>query len=183
MTSGSGREAPDVERIARSMLQFQGPDEAHHGEAQHGDAHHDEHRPGPDAPGGRPHWIKAPQLTGERAAALAEATRRDRERYLRSGLVPVDCRFCHVSVLVKKLGPGHTMVQWDPTSTARCAHFAEIRAAGGNPARERGCPRLADSIRHAIAEGCLEEFSSAPAPGDGEPDNWGPDDREPAVGA
>ena len=29
------------------------------------------------------------------------------------------------------------------------------------------CPKLADSIRHAVAEGCLEEVSSAPSPGDG----------------
>jgi len=28
-------------------------------------------------------------------------------------------------------------------------------------------PRLGDSIKHAVAEGCLEAVSSAPSPGDG----------------
>jgi len=94
-------------------------------------------------------------------------TQRDRDRYLRAGLVPIDCRFCHVTVSVKKLGPAHTAVQWNTEATRRCAHFAEIRESGGDPARERSCPRLADSIRHAVAEGCLEEVSTAPPPGDG----------------
>ena len=84
-----------------------------------------------------------------------------------SGLASVDCRFCHVAVQVKKLGPAHTSVQWNADATQRCAHFTEIRKAGGEPARERTCPRLADSIKHAIAEGCLEAYSSAPSPGDG----------------
>jgi len=92
---------------------------------------------------------------------------RDRERYLTSGLASIDCRFCHVAVSVKKLGPAHTSVQWNTEAAQRCAHFAEIRESGGDPARARSCPRLADSIKHAVAEGCLEEYSSAPSPGDG----------------
>ena len=100
-------------------------------------------------------------------AALRKATQRDRERYLTSGLVSVDCRFCHVSVDVKKLGPAHTTVQWNSEATQRCAYFAEVRESGGEPARARSCPKLADSIKHAVAEGCLEEVSSAPSPGDG----------------
>ncbi|OBI79796.1 hypothetical protein A5663_18670 [Mycobacterium sp. E740] len=110
---------------------------------------------------------KAPSFGAERTAALREATQRDRERYLRSGLASVDCRFCHVSVDVKKLGPAHTSVQWNSEATRRCAYFTEIRESGGDPARAKSCPRLADSIRHAVAEGCLEEMSSAPSPGDG----------------
>ena len=98
---------------------------------------------------------------------MREATQRDRERYLTSGLVSVDCRFCHVSVGVKKLGPGHTAVQWNSEASQRCAYFAEVREAGGESARTRSCPKLADSIKHAVAEGCLEEVSSAPSPGDG----------------
>ncbi|MGV0601358.1 hypothetical protein ABQE42_17130, partial [Mycolicibacterium pulveris] len=47
----------------------------------------------------------------DRAAAVRESTRQDRERYLTTGLASVDCRFCRVSVLVKKLGPEHTSVQ------------------------------------------------------------------------
>ncbi|ORB31882.1 hypothetical protein [Mycolicibacterium parafortuitum] len=150
-------DTPDVDRLARSMLLLHGHDDEEH---EHG------HTPSPGGPGS---WRKAPDFASdpERAAAVREATRRDRERYLSSGLVSIDCRFCHVAVQVKKLGPAHTSVQWNSEATARCAHFSEIRASGGDPARERACPRLADSIRHAVAEGCLEEYSSAPAPGDG----------------
>jgi hypothetical protein len=81
--------------------------------------------------------------------------------------VSIDCRFCHVSVSVKKLGPGHTSVQWNSEASQRCAFFADIRESGGESARTRSCPKLADSIKHAVAEGCLEEVSSAPPPGDG----------------
>jgi hypothetical protein len=70
-------------------------------------------------------------------------------------------------VKVKKLGAPHTAVQWSTESQQRCAYFTEIRAAGGSSARARSCPKLSDSISHAVAEGCLEEYSSAPAPGDG----------------
>jgi hypothetical protein len=72
-----------------------------------------------------------------------------------------------VSVSVKKLGPAHTSVQWNSEASRRCAFFAEMRESGEEPARARSCPRLADSIKHAVAEGVLEEASSAPPPGDG----------------
>lgn len=87
---------------------------------------------------------------------MAESSRADRERYLTSGLKPVDCRFCHVTVTVRRLGPGHTAVQWNTDASRRCAHFAEIRAAGGDTARTKACPRLSDSIEHAVAEGYLD---------------------------
>ncbi|MBX7431998.1 hypothetical protein JDV09_07735 [Mycobacterium sp. Y57] len=147
---------PDVDRIARSMVQLHGGHDAadHH------------HAPGPDVPGS---WRKAPDFASnpDRAAAVHESTRQDRERYLTAGLAAVDCRHCHVTVQVKKLGPAHTSVQWSTEATQRCVYFAEIRESGGDPARARSCPRLTDSIRHAVAEGCLEEYSNAPAPGDG----------------
>jgi hypothetical protein len=146
---------PDVDRLARSML------------ALHGVHDDDDHPAGAGpAAGSR---SKAPDFADdpERAAAVRLATARDRERYLASGLVPVACRFCHASVAVKKLGPEHTAVQWGSEASQRCAVFAEIRAAGGDSSRCRSCPKLSDSIKHAIAEGCLEEVSSAPAPGDG----------------
>ncbi|KUI21937.1 hypothetical protein AU193_05635 [Mycobacterium sp. GA-1285] len=130
-------------------------------------AHDDDHHDHGHSHGSVPVTSKAPSFGGERAAALREATQRDRERYLRSGLVSVDCRFCHVSVDVKKLGPAHTSVQWNTEATKRCAYFTEIRQSGGDPAREKSCPRLADSIKHAVAEGCLEEVSPVPSPGDG----------------
>ena len=148
--SDEQQSVPDVERLARSMLLIHGA--------------HDDHEHSRRA-GGR---SRAKPLADPRqAAALREATQRDVERYLSSGLQPVDCRFCHVSVLVKKLGPGHTSVQWNSDALHRCAYFAEVRESGGLTARSQSCPRLADSIEHAIAEGILERMSSAPAPGDG----------------
>jgi hypothetical protein len=152
------KEAPNVDRLARAMLMLHG-------------AHDDEDRTHGDGEGSAETWTgtwsKAPTFGAERAEALREATQRDRERYLTSGLVPVACRFCHASVDVKKPGPGHTSVQWNTEASQRCAYFTEVRASGGQPARTRSCPKLADSIKHAVAEGCLEEVSSAPSPGDG----------------
>src|SRR5215467_9800504 len=108
-------QAPDVDRLARSMLRLYGA---------HDD---DDHHGGSEVPArslsGAPDFASDP----DRAAAVREATHRDRERYLTSGLVSVDCRFCHVAVQVKKLGPTHTSVQWNAEATKRCAHFSEIR--------------------------------------------------------
>ena len=148
-------ETPDVDQLARSMLRLYG---AH-------DDHDDNGGSGIRARSysGAPDFVSDP----DRAAAVREATVRDRERYLTSGLVSVDCRFCHIAVQVKKLGPAHTSVQWNTEASERCAYFAEIRQSGGESARARACPKLADSIKHAVAEGCLEEVSSAPSPGDG----------------
>lgn len=147
-------QGPDIDDLAQSMLLLHGV--------------HDDGHPG-SGDDDVLTWAKAPDFANdpERAKAIHEATRRDRERYLTSGLAQVDCRFCHASVQVKKLGAPHTAVQWSTDAAARCAYFAEIRAAGGISARTPSCPKLADSIRHAVAEGCLEEYSSAPAPGDG----------------
>lgn len=148
-------EPPDVDRLARSMLEL------------HGVHDDDPHPAAPSRQGGS--WSKAPTFAADpqRSAAVHEATQADRERYLTSGLRPVDCRFCHVTVNVKKLGPGHTAVQWNTDASQRCAYFAEIRAAGGHSARTKSCPRLTDSIEHAVAEGCLDAISTAPPPGDG----------------
>jgi hypothetical protein len=135
---------PDVDRLARSMLLL------------HGDHHGNDERP---ARAGRDtdSWSKSRDFANDpqRAAALADASRADRERYLTSGLLPVDCRFCHVTVTVRRLGPGHTAVQWNTEASQRCAHFAEVRESGGDTARIKACPRLSDSIEHAVAEGYL----------------------------
>ena len=145
---------PDVDRLARSMLLL------------HGDHHDHDERP---AHAGGDTWSKSRDFADDpqRAAAVAEATRADRERYLPSGLQPVDCRFCHATVNVKRLGPGHTAVQWNTDASQRCAYFAELRATGADSARTRACPKLADSIEHAVAEGCLDAVSTAPPAGDG----------------
>jgi hypothetical protein len=149
------KESPDVDRLARSMLML------------HGDHDHDE--PAPSAAQSSGSWSKAPAFADdpERAAAVREATQADKTRYLTSGLQPVDCRFCHATVNVKRLGPGHTAVQWNTDASQRCAYFAELRATGNDSARTRACPKLADSIEHAVAEGCLEAVSTAPPAGDG----------------
>lgn len=146
---GAQPPVPDVDRLARSMLLL------------HGD--HDDHHDSPVRDGsyqGARSGLASKSRDfaddPKRAAAVAEATRADREYYLRSGLHPVDCRFCHVTVAVKKLGPTHTAVQWSTEAAARCAHFAEVRASGGNTARTKACPRLTDSIEHAVAEGYLD---------------------------
>jgi hypothetical protein len=136
---------PDVDRLAHSMLSLHG-------------AHHD-HDERPAATGGLPDtWSKSRDFADDpqRAAAVSEATSADRERYLTSGMLPVDCRFCHVTVTVRRLGPGHTAVQWNSEASQRCAHFAEVRESGGDTARTRSCPKLSDSIEHAVAEGYLD---------------------------
>ena len=150
-----GESSPDPAALARSMLLLHG-------------AHDDDHHPVADD-NDISAWSKSPDFADDpaRAAAVHEATRRDRERYLSAGLGDVDCRFCHASVKVKKLGAPHTAVQWSTESQQRCAYFTEIRASGGSSARAPSCPKLSDSIAHAVAEGCLEEYSSAPSPGDG----------------
>ena len=155
MSPRDRQQTPDVDDLARSML------------ALHGAHDDDDHAHADGTAGGT--WSKAPDFASDpgRAAAVREATQRDRDRYLNAGLVSVDCRFCHVSVCVKKLGPAHTSVQWTSEATRRCAFFTEVRESGGEPARARSCPKLADSIKHAVAEGVLEEMSSAPSPGDG----------------
>jgi len=137
---------PDVDRLARSMLLLYG-------------GHDDEPPTRRGASGG--FGSKAPDFADDpqRAAAIREATRVDRERYLTSGLQPVDCRFCHVTVSVKKQGPGYTAVQWNTEALQRCAYFAEVRASGGDSARTKSCPKLTDSIEHAVAEGYLKPVS------------------------
>lgn len=136
---------PDVDRLARSMLLL------------HGD--HDDHGPPDSNDSGRGSWSKSRDFANDpqRAAAVHEASRADRDRYLSSGLLPVDCRFCHVTVTVKRLGPGHTAVQWNTEAWQRCAYFTEVRDSGGNTARTRSCPKLTDSIEHAVAEGYLSD--------------------------
>ena len=134
---------PDADQIARSMLLLHGA--------------HDHEHPHPGDDNDVTTWAKAPDFANDpqRARAVHEATRRDRERYLNAGLAEVDCRFCHASVRVKKLGAPHTAVQWNTESQERCAYFTEIRESGGSSARARSCPKLSHSISHAVAEGCL----------------------------
>src|SRR6201995_41091 len=150
-------EPPDVDRLAGALVM------------PHGD-HHSHDEPVLTAGGRRGgSWSKAPAFADDpqHAAAVREATQADRSRYLTSGLQPVDCRFCHVTVNVKRLGPGHTAVQWNTDASQRCAYFAELRASGADSAPARPSPKLTHSIEHAVAEGCLDAVSTAPPAGDG----------------
>jgi hypothetical protein len=155
------QDPPDVERLARSMLTPHGGHDSHDEPAPTAKDRH-----GGSSAGS---CSKAPVFADDQecAAAVREATRADRDRYLTSGLQPVDCRFCHVTVRVKKLGPEYTAVQWNTDAQQRCAYFAELRASGGDSARAKACPKLTDSIEHAVAEGCLDEVSTATPAGDG----------------
>ena len=143
---------PDVDRLARSMLLLRG------------DHHDHDERPDRTSRIGES-WSKSSDFANDpqRAAAVADATRAERDRYLSAGLLPVDCRFCHVTVTVRRLGPGHTAVQWNTEASQRCAHFAEVRESGGDTARTRSCPKLSDSIEHAVAEGYLDSVEDGPA--------------------
>lgn len=152
---GDEQPPPDVDQVARSMLLLYGA--------------HDDHDHEPSGEPGGGSWAKAPDFSDDpqRAAAVAEASRADRERYLNDGLSQVDCRFCHATVAVKKLGPGYTAVQWNTEASQRCAFFAELRAQGEHSSRAASCPKLTDSIKHAVSEGVLEASSGAAARSDG----------------
>ncbi|WP_408066240.1 hypothetical protein [[Mycobacterium] nativiensis] len=131
---------------------------------------HDDHDDEPAADSGPDtRYARQPlfPVDPDRYEAIRAATERDSERYLHSGLVPVECRHCRATVEVKKLGPGYTSVQWNSAAMNQCAYFTAEREAGHASSRNRGCPNLAKSIKHAVAEGHLEETSTAPPPGDG----------------
>ena len=149
-------DGPNVDELARSMLMLYGPHDDH-------DEHGEDDDGGPDT-----RYARQPlfPVDPERYEALRAATERDTDRYLHSGLMPVECRHCRACVDVKKLGPGYTSVQWNSAAVQQCAYFAAEREAGHASSRSRGCPNLTKSIRHAVAEGHLEETSSAPPPGD-----------------
>ena len=151
---GRTPEPPEVSALAESMLFMYGP--------------HDDHDDEPNDGGPDTRYSRGPRfpIDSERYAMIRAATERDSDAYLHSGLVPVECRRCGTTVEVKKLGPAYTAVQWNSSSLGRCAHFAEERAAGRDSSRTRSCPHLTQSIRHAVAEGLLEERSDAPLPSD-----------------
>lgn len=150
---GSNEKIPDIEDLARSMLVLYGPHDDHD---KHGADEEDPYTRTPRFP-----------IDSERYEIIRAATERDSDRYLHSGLAPVECQRCGATVEVKKLGPAYTAVQWNSASMNRCRHFAEQRDRGRDSTRTRGCPHLSQSIRDAVAAGLLEETCSAPPPGDG----------------
>ena len=133
---------PDVDRLARSMLQL------------HGDQHdHDERSSGPEDlsycrnQGISPMTRGAPRPLPRPPAPTANATSR---------------RVCSRSIAGSAtslspssgLGPGHTAVQWNTEAAQRCAHFARVRGVRRRQrAHHVGARSLGDSIEHAVAEG------------------------------
>ncbi len=147
---------PDVRDIADSMLVLYGAHDDH------------DHRSATEDRGLYRPYSREPlfPVDPERYEAMRASTQRNADQYLHLGLAPVECRRCGAAVQVKKLAPGHTAVQWSTAAMEQCAHFAEQRAEGHDSSRTRSCPNMTASIRHAVAEGLLEEISSAPRPGD-----------------
>ncbi|HEU0191871.1 MAG TPA: hypothetical protein VFR17_11490 [Mycobacterium sp.] len=141
---------PDVQDLARPVLDLYGP--------------HDDHDDDPAPPDTGPdtRYARAPlfPVDPDRYEAVRAATALDSDRYLKSGLSPVDCRQCGATVQVKKLAPGYTAVQWNSAALDRCAYFAEQRTAGADSRRTRSCPHLSQSIRDAAAEGRLGDTDS-----------------------
>ena len=80
----------------------------------------------------------------------------DRREFLAGGLAPHDCDSCGARVLVKKNSPKHTSIQWSTDAVSSCPVFAEQAATNGSTALLETCPRLAESIRRAVARGELE---------------------------
>ncbi|GAA2343127.1 hypothetical protein GCM10009854_19880 [Saccharopolyspora halophila] len=87
------------------------------------------------------------------------STESDRREYLDGGLRPLSCRDCGVHVLVKKLSPEQTSIQWTGPATT-CPEIAARAAGGEHPAEIDTCPRLRSSIHRAIDEGRI------PVPGE-----------------
>ncbi len=105
----------------------------------------------------QPGWAKARTSTdpAERAA-LHAATEEDRRRYMVDGMAPVACERCGTSVLVRKLTPQHTSVQWQGDAARACPRFAEWARAGRPTALRDGCPDLDSSIVHAVRAGRID---------------------------
>ena len=151
------QDAPDVDRLARSMVVLHGGTmttttiTASDGQAIGS-------------------WSKAPDFASDpdRAAAVREATAAGpgalSDRGTDAGRLPVLPRHRRR----QEAGSRTHAVQWNSEAGRRCAYFAEVRASGGAAAAARSCPRLADSIKHAVAEGSSRK---CPAP------------RPPATGA
>jgi hypothetical protein len=74
----------------------------------------------------------------------------DRDEQLHAGFRDVACRHCGVTVLVRKMSPKQTSVQWT-TSASVCPYLRPD--ADGRPGE--GCPELSASVRGAVEAGLL----------------------------
>jgi hypothetical protein len=84
----------------------------------------------------------------------------DRDEQLHAGFHDVACRYCGVTVLVRKMSPKQTSVQWT-TSASVCPYLTPDPdagvggGAGGTGRPGEGCPELSASVRSAVASGLL----------------------------
>jgi hypothetical protein len=74
----------------------------------------------------------------------------DRDDQLHAGFRDVACRYCGVTVLVRKMSSKQTSVQWT-TGTDDCPHLQGGTA--GTPGE--GCPELRASVRAAVEAGVV----------------------------
>ncbi|TSD95673.1 hypothetical protein FOS14_17910 [Skermania sp. ID1734] len=104
-------------------------------------------------------WVKAPAFTTDpaRAEAVRQQTLADRHNYLERGMQPVQCRSCGTEVLVRKNSFQQTSIQWTTDPRTSCPVFA-----AGDAAQPQGCPKLRQSIEHAVLEGLLEVENHLP---------------------
>lgn len=98
-------------------------------------------------------WAKAPDFANDpqRVEEIHQQTVRDKENYLESKLAPVQCRTCGTGVLVRKNSFKQTSVQWTSPPTETCPVFRE----SGSSATQDSCPRMQESIEHAVMDGLL----------------------------
>ncbi|MFD4368960.1 hypothetical protein [Rhodococcus sp. NPDC058521] len=103
-------------------------------------------------------WAKAPDFSGQpaRVEAITAQTVADKANYLDSGLHQVECRACGTCVLVRKNSMKHTSVQWMSDPAESCPTFQKGVSEGRSTSEQDGCPRLQDSINHAVMEGFIE---------------------------
>ncbi|SEM43191.1 hypothetical protein [Rhodococcus maanshanensis] len=100
-------------------------------------------------------WAKAPDFADSpaRVEAVRAQTAVDLQTYLEDGLQEVECRACGTCVLVRKNSFKHTSIQWQADPAQVCPEFT---SSGGRTGSQQTCPRLLNSINHAVMEGILE---------------------------
>ena len=99
-------------------------------------------------------WAKVTDFADSPAQAEAVRTQTvaDRHKYLESGMQPLRCAACRTEVLVRKNSYAHTSIQWSADAATSCPEFAG--AAQGRRVGD-SCPRLRQTIEHAVLEGIV----------------------------
>ncbi|WP_070379712.1 hypothetical protein [Rhodococcus sp. WMMA185] len=108
-------------------------------------------------------WAKAPDFAGQpaRLEAIHAQTVADKANYLDDGLSDVECQTCGTCVLVRKNSLAHTSIQWITDPATNCPTFRGDVAEEHSIGLRDGCPRLQESIKHAVMEGLIEVRNGA----------------------